>query len=33
MNENIVYNFKLHELEEWFVLENIADKEILLITP
>ena len=32
MNENLIYDFKLNELEEWFVIESIADKEIFLIT-
>jgi len=32
MNENLVYDFKLNEIEEWFVIESIADKEIFLIT-
>lgn len=32
MNENLVYNLNLHDLEEWYVLESIADKEIFLIT-
>lgn len=32
MNVNMIYNFKLNELKNWFLLQNIADKEILLIT-
>lgn len=32
MNEEILSNIKIHELEHWIVVKNIADKEIFLIS-